>query len=124
MWLGPETLNLIICLWHGMLQEKGEEGRTRRHELCSGMNNSGYSGCSDLSFYELIGWTPEVVKKCEEALGGIVKSRARFSTGTAVVRVFSESEKMGWEGPVPCDKLDELSRPVMISMSYLRYDFI
>ncbi|GBM90810.1 hypothetical protein AVEN_42529-1 [Araneus ventricosus] len=31
---------------------------------------------------------------------------------------------MGGEGPVPCDKLDELSWPVMISKSYLLYDFI
>ncbi|GBN21042.1 hypothetical protein AVEN_75946-1 [Araneus ventricosus] len=50
--------------------------------------------------------------------------RARFSTDTAVVQVFSESEKIGWEGSVPCDKLDELSRSVMISKSYLLYDFI
>ncbi|GBL81523.1 hypothetical protein AVEN_143774-1 [Araneus ventricosus] len=50
--------------------------------------------------------------------------RARFSTGTAVVRVFSESEKIGWEGPLPCDKLEELSPSVMISKSYLLYDFV
>ncbi|GBN84000.1 hypothetical protein AVEN_116798-1 [Araneus ventricosus] len=56
----------------------------------------------------LICWTPEVVKKREAALRGIVKRRARFSTGTSVVGVFSESEKIEWEGPVPCDKLDEL----------------
>ncbi|GBM19201.1 hypothetical protein AVEN_79911-1 [Araneus ventricosus] len=77
-----------------------------------------------LGFYALICWTREVVRKREAAFGGIVKRRARFSTGTAVIRVFSESEKIGWEGPVPCDKLDELSRPVMISKSYFLYDFI
>ncbi|GBN59543.1 hypothetical protein AVEN_199043-1, partial [Araneus ventricosus] len=65
-----------------------------------------------------------VVRKREVALGGIVKRRARFSTGTAVVRVFSELEKIRREGPVPCDKLDELSRPDMISKSYLLYDII
>ncbi|GBL83277.1 hypothetical protein AVEN_110612-1 [Araneus ventricosus] len=54
----------------------------------------------------------------------LVKRRARFSTGTEVVRVFPESEKIGREGPVPCDKLDELSRPVMISKSYFPYDII
>ncbi|GBN11176.1 hypothetical protein AVEN_184731-1 [Araneus ventricosus] len=75
-------------------------------------------------FYVLICWTLEEVRKREAALGGIVKRRARFSTGTAVVWVFSESEKIGREGPVPCDKLDELSRPIMISKSYLLYDFI
>ncbi|GBN87025.1 hypothetical protein AVEN_129416-1 [Araneus ventricosus] len=111
MWLGPETLKLMICLWHEMFQERGEEGCGGRHELCSG-------------FYVLICWTPEVVRKREAALGGIVKRRARFSTGTAAVQVFSESEKIGWEGQVPCDELDELSRPVMISKSYLLYDFI
>ncbi|GBM75534.1 hypothetical protein AVEN_50439-1 [Araneus ventricosus] len=65
-----------------------------------------------------------MVRKREATLGGIVKRRARFSTGTAFVLVFSEWEKIGREGPVPCDKLDELSRPVMISKSYLLYDFI
>ncbi|GBM29477.1 hypothetical protein AVEN_214317-2-1, partial [Araneus ventricosus] len=44
MWLGPETLKLIICLWHGMFQKKGEEGHGGRHELCSGMNTAGYCG--------------------------------------------------------------------------------
>ncbi|GBM89395.1 hypothetical protein AVEN_5978-1, partial [Araneus ventricosus] len=75
-------------------------------------------------FHALICWTPEVVRKREAALGGIVKRRDRFSTVTAVVRVFSESEKIGWEGPVPCDKLDDLSLSLMISKSHLLYDFI
>ncbi|GBM44917.1 hypothetical protein AVEN_94520-1 [Araneus ventricosus] len=66
----------------------------------------------------------ESLSEREAALGVIVKRRARFSTGTAVVHVFSDSEKIGWEGPVPCDKLDELSPPVIISKSYLLYDFI
>ncbi|GBM07049.1 hypothetical protein AVEN_268097-1 [Araneus ventricosus] len=106
MWLGPGTLKLMIRLWRGMFQERGEEGRGGRR------------------FYVLICWTPEVVRKREAALGGIVERRARYSTGTAVVWVFSESEKIGWEGPVPCEKLDELSRPVRISKSHLLYDFI
>ncbi|GBM04103.1 hypothetical protein AVEN_247970-1 [Araneus ventricosus] len=75
-------------------------------------------------FYVLIFWTLEVVRKRGASLGGIVKRCARFSTGTAVDWVFSESEKIGREGPVLCDKLDELSRPIMISKSYLLYDFI
>ncbi|GBL88249.1 hypothetical protein AVEN_117826-1 [Araneus ventricosus] len=75
-------------------------------------------------FYVLICWTLEVERKREAAVGGIVKRRARFSTGSAGVRVFSESEKIGREGPVSCDKLDELSLPVMISKSYLLYYFI
>ncbi|GBM04242.1 hypothetical protein AVEN_185872-1 [Araneus ventricosus] len=75
-------------------------------------------------FPVLIGWTPEVVRKRAAELGGIVKKSARFSTGTAVVRVFPESEKIGRERPVPCDKLDELPRPVVISKSCLLYDFI
>ncbi|GBN23811.1 hypothetical protein AVEN_54964-1 [Araneus ventricosus] len=75
-------------------------------------------------FYVLICWTLEVVRKHKAALGGRVKRHARFFTGTAVVRVFSESEKIGREGPVPCDKLDYLSRPIMISKSNLVYDFI
>ncbi|GBL75926.1 hypothetical protein AVEN_234259-1 [Araneus ventricosus] len=98
MWLGPEILKLIICLWHGMFQEKGEERR---------------------GFYVLICWTPEVVRKREAAVGGIVKRLAKFSTDTAVLQVFSESEKIGWERPLPCDKLDELSLPVMTSKSYI-----
>ncbi|GBM80344.1 hypothetical protein AVEN_171866-1 [Araneus ventricosus] len=53
-----------------------------------------------------------------------MKRRARFSTGTAVVRVFSESERIEWKGAVPCNKLDELSRPIIISKSHFLYDFI
>ncbi|GBN89066.1 hypothetical protein AVEN_72356-1 [Araneus ventricosus] len=98
MCLGPETLKQIICLWHGMLQEKREEGHGGRHELCSGMKNAGGGW---LLMYVLICWTPEVVRKREAALGGRVNRRARFSTA-AVVRVFSESEEIGWEGPVSC----------------------
>ncbi|GBN44042.1 hypothetical protein AVEN_182387-1 [Araneus ventricosus] len=124
MCLGTETLKLMICLWHRMFHERGEVGRGGRHELCSGMNNAGYFGSSDLSFYVLIFWTPEMVRKHEAALGGIFKRRARFSTGTAVVRVFSELEKIGWEGSVPWDKLNDLSRLVMISKSYLLYDLL
>ncbi|GBO08082.1 hypothetical protein AVEN_232923-1, partial [Araneus ventricosus] len=41
MRLGPEALKLMICLWHGVFQERGE-GRGGRHELCSGMNNAAY----------------------------------------------------------------------------------
>ncbi|GBM06158.1 hypothetical protein AVEN_167053-1 [Araneus ventricosus] len=75
-------------------------------------------------FYVLFCWTPEVVRKREAALGGIVKRRARLYIGTPVIPVFSESEKIGREGPVPCDKLEELSRSVMISKPYFLYDFV
>ncbi|GBM93815.1 hypothetical protein AVEN_234922-1 [Araneus ventricosus] len=101
---------------HGSFRKRGAlDGRTIRTPFRPAL----YPG-----FYVLICWTPEVLRKCEAALGGIVKRYARCSTGIAAVRVFSESENIGWEGPVPCDKLDELYRPVMISKSYLIYDFM
>ncbi|GBL73508.1 hypothetical protein AVEN_159497-1 [Araneus ventricosus] len=60
----------------------------------------------------------------EENLEFLYVAMKSFSTGTAVVRVFSESEKIGWKGPVPYDKLDELSRPVVISKSNFLYGSI
>ncbi|GBN89265.1 hypothetical protein AVEN_271744-1 [Araneus ventricosus] len=54
----------------------------------------------------------------------MVKRCVKLSTGTTVVQLFSELENIVWEEPVLCDKLDELSRPSMISKSHLLYDFI